>query len=261
MGSVEPAHSIMRKIMTLVLCLLCSGLHAQHTVLFMGDSVTDGGWGNSGGSAAPSDKRNHWDKNHIYGHSYMMLCASQLESDYPTTPFRMLNRGISGDDIQHLKARWQHDAIDSKPDVLSLLEGTNDVHYYLDSLNSKQISHPFDLDRWETDYRSVLSQSRKANPNLVIILGTPFTAKIGNTGSRADFSLRDSLLQEMSTRIRIIAKDYNAVLVDYSRMFADLCKDAALAPHWIWDGIHPTPAGHRRMADLWLKKAKNRVIK
>jgi phospholipase/lecithinase/hemolysin len=23
--------------------------------------------------------------------------------------------------------------------------------------------------------------------------------------------------------------------------------------YWIWDGIHPTPAGHQRMADLWLK--------
>ena len=24
--------------------------------------------------------------------------------------------------------------------------------------------------------------------------------------------------------------------------------------YWIWDGIHPTPAGHKRMADMWIKR-------
>ncbi|WP_334155726.1 SGNH/GDSL hydrolase family protein [Phocaeicola coprocola] len=24
--------------------------------------------------------------------------------------------------------------------------------------------------------------------------------------------------------------------------------------YWIWDGIHPTPAGHKRMADLWIEQ-------
>ena len=25
--------------------------------------------------------------------------------------------------------------------------------------------------------------------------------------------------------------------------------------YWIWDGVHPTAASHRRMADLWLAEA------
>lgn len=29
--------------------------------------------------------------------------------------------------------------------------------------------------------------------------------------------------------------------------------------YWIWDGIHPTPAGHRRMADLWMQLAGKTV--
>ena len=45
-------------------------------VLFIGDSITDGNWGNSDGSAQPSSVRNHWDMNHIYGSGYMYLCAS-----------------------------------------------------------------------------------------------------------------------------------------------------------------------------------------
>ena len=26
--------------------------------------------------------------------------------------------------------------------------------------------------------------------------------------------------------------------------------------YWIWDGIHPTPAGHRLMADVWIDAFK-----
>ena len=40
---------------------------AGHKILFIGDSITDGNWGNSDGSAQPSSVRNHWDMNHIYG--------------------------------------------------------------------------------------------------------------------------------------------------------------------------------------------------
>ena len=35
-----------------ILLLACIALHAQR-VLYIGDSVTDGGWGRSGGSMAP----------------------------------------------------------------------------------------------------------------------------------------------------------------------------------------------------------------
>ena len=226
------------------------------TLLFMGDSVTDGAWGRSGGNATPSDKRNHTDMNHIYGHSYMMLCASQLESDAPDRQYQMLNRGISGDDIRRLQVRWPQDAIGNHPDVLSLLEGTNDVLYYLDSLQNKQTTLPFDMQAWEETFRSVLAQSREANPDLIIMLGTPFVAKVGWVGDRSDFALRDSLVSDMAERIRTMARDFDAILVDYHQMFANLCADPDKARHWIWDGIHPTPAGHRRMADLWLKAYK-----
>lgn len=70
----------MRRTLCIFAACTCSLLLSAQRVLYIGDSVTDGGWGRSGGSALPSEKRNHSDLNHVYGHSYMMLCAAH----YPT---------------------------------------------------------------------------------------------------------------------------------------------------------------------------------
>lgn len=189
----------------------------------------------------------------------MMLCASEMEAYCPQCQYVMMNRGISGDDITRLGRRWQHDAIDNRPDVLSLLEGTNDVLYFLDSIANGQLQCPgatFDMQRWESSYRSLLDQSLMANPKLRLVLCTPFVAPVGKIGQRKDYALRERLIAEMAERIRQMAKDYKATLVDFHALFETLCKENEGAAYWIWDGIHPSPAGHKRMADLWLKTTK-----
>lgn len=100
-------------------------------ILFIGDSITDGNWGNSDGSAQPSAARNHWDMNHIYGSGYMYLCASYYQSTYPEREYQFFNRGISGNTLNDLKNRWREDALAIHADVVSILIGTNDVNEYL----------------------------------------------------------------------------------------------------------------------------------
>ena len=53
-----------------------------------------------------------------------------------------------------------------------------------------------------------------------------------------------------------IAADYGAVFIPYASMFHCLLEENPELPdtYWIWDGIHPTPAGHKRMADLWIEQ-------
>ena len=226
---------------------------AAHRVLFIGDSVTDGGWGNSAGSAKPSKDRNHWDQNHLFGHSYMMLCAAHYLSRQPEAGYEFLNRGISGDDLSRMEARWEEDAVGLKPDVLSLLVGTNDVHYCLEQKGS------IDFQGWEQRYRSLLDRMRSANPQVKFVLGTPFVAKVGRVGAAADYALRDSLVRQLSGIVGRIAHDYDAVLLRYDSLFAAQKKEHPLVPtsNWIWDGIHPTAAGHRLMADLWISQCRD----
>jgi lysophospholipase L1-like esterase len=80
-------------------------------ILFQGDSITDG---NRGRNADP---------NHIMGHGYAFSIASRVGADFPTSGFNLYKRGISGNKVTDLKNRWQEDALNIKPDVLSILVG------------------------------------------------------------------------------------------------------------------------------------------
>jgi len=83
-------------------------------ILFQGDSITDG---NRGRSADP---------NHILGHGYCFIIAAQYGAQFPEKKLTFMNRGISGNTVSNLQARWQKDTLDLKPDVLSILIGVND---------------------------------------------------------------------------------------------------------------------------------------
>lgn len=74
-------------------------LMPRRRVLYIGDSITDGGWGRSGGDMRPASERQEWDKNHVYGHGYVEQCASYLESEFPEEEIRCWNRGISGNTL------------------------------------------------------------------------------------------------------------------------------------------------------------------
>jgi lysophospholipase L1-like esterase len=245
----------MKRIGLFVIVFFCISLllHASGPrVLFIGDSITDGNWGNACGMPKPTAERSLWDMNHIYGSGYMYLCASHYQGDFPEKEYAFFNRGISGNTLRDLEKRWEEDVIGMKPDVLSVLVGTNDVHYYLQG-DKKE---PFDFEGWEKCYRSLLDRSLQANPELKIVLGTPFVANVGNMRKSEDFAERDSLVRRCAAIVERIAKDYQTVFLPYNAMFDEILGTAPASQdtYWIWDGIHPTPAGHKRMADMWIKR-------
>ena len=232
--------------------------HAQQTnvkacrVLFIGDSVTDGGWGRSGGSMKPSNERNHTDLNHIYGHSFMMLCASHLESEHPDAAWKFFNRGISGNTLAQIAERWQSDALSLKPDVVTILVGINDVYEFMKTKKGNPDS-TFDFVSWEKQYRSLLDSLRCGNSNIKIMIGAPFISNDGKNGKLSNYAEYDSMVSQLAAITKSIAHDYNATFLPFNSMFAQLIAQQPRPGYWIWDGIHPTPAGHRRMADLWIR--------
>ena len=88
------------------------------TVLFQGDSVTDCGRNNCGGEGFD---------NMGLGPGYPGMIAARLACDRPDIEWNFINRGISGNRIVDLYARWKADCINLSPDILSILIGVNDT--------------------------------------------------------------------------------------------------------------------------------------
>ena len=107
--------------------LIASQALAARRVLYIGDSITDGGWGRSGGSAKPASERNQKDLNHIYGQCFVWQCAAHYQSLHPDQDWQFWNRGISGNTLYQMTERWADDALSLKPDVISILIGTNEA--------------------------------------------------------------------------------------------------------------------------------------
>lgn len=229
-------------------------------VVFIGDSITDGNWGK--GDGKPSSERNLTDRNHLYGSGYMYLCASYYQGYRPRRGYLFFNRGVSGNTLDELAARWQEDVVALRPDVLSVLVGTNDVGRYLHGrmVSAAAEKRDFDFAGWEKTYRRLLDEARRANPDLKILLCTPFAAPVGEIAEGLwgeYYPLRQQLLARCCAVVERIAADYGAALVPFHRLVAGL--ETKLpngdATYWVWDGIHPTPACHRRMADCWIEAA------
>ena len=96
---------------------------AHDTVLFIGDSISDYERARPVGEGL----FNAW------GRSYVACAGALLGCMYPELGLRVVNMGISGNQVRDLEARWQTDVIDRKPDWVSVLIGINDVWRQFDS--------------------------------------------------------------------------------------------------------------------------------
>jgi lysophospholipase L1-like esterase len=207
--------------------------------LFQGDSITDGNRG-----------RNE-DPNHILGHGYCFAVSSRIGADFPKYGFQFINRGIGGNTVSDLEKRWQTDTLELKPDVLSLLVGINDVNALADKKEEA-----LDAKAFENTYRKLLTSCREKNPDLLIVLGLPFFFA---SGWRKDlYEKWHPLTLERAEIVKQIAANFDAVLIDYPRVFEDAQLRTPI-DYWIWDGVHPTVFGHELMAREWIKQVSTRL--
>lgn len=214
-------------------------------ILFIGDSITDGGWGAA--NAKPSSERNHYDGNHIFGHSYAADCASFYLAEYPERGYRFFNRGISGNRLRDLVGRWDDDVLAVHPDIVSIYIGVN---------GSGSGSRDYDIAEWEAQYRALLDRTLAFDSEIKFVLCTPFLAEVGGIVRKEDFRLMRETVRQRAEAVRRIASDYGAVLVPFDEEMERLISTdrSSDAHHWSWDGVHPTYAAHLKFAQLWEKK-------
>ena len=198
------------------------------TILFQGDSITDAGRNKK--DPQPNDR---------LGRGYPAHVAGGLLGKHTCLGLKIHNRGISGNKVPDLAARWQQDAIDLKPDLLSILIGVNDIWH---KLNGR---YDGTVEDYETGFRALLQRTQKALPQTQIVICEPFVLKCG--------AVKDNWFPEFDQRRAVagkLAKEFSLTFVPFQTMFDDATK-AAPPEFWARDGVHPSTEGHALMAQTW----------
>ncbi len=206
-------------------------LKLNGTVLFHGDSITDGGW-----------LRNSGDLNHIMGQSYPYLVASRLGLELADRNLTFVNRGVGGSGIT---AIGTGDALKLKPCLVSIATGINDCLPYLGNPAKGGLS----AEGYEAAYDKLINAFRTALPATRLVLVAPYV--LDKEGSERDVTRRAGLKPYQDAVARLGAK-YGIPVVRLQPAFDEALKIAP-ARHWCWDGVHPTYAGHAILAREWLK--------
>ncbi len=203
-------------------------------VLFQGDSITD-------------TSRNR-DDLYCLGRGYASRIAGTLGFELAESEPLFVNKGISGNRVSDLYARWNEDAIYLNPKRLSILIGINDAWRIMNELPDGA------ADRFESAYRHLLDITKQYLPATGLILCEPFILKCGV----AEEHWEDwrTLVAGYQSTVRELAKDYGAVLVELQKPFDEACKRTN-ASYWARDGVHPTAAGHELIAKVWIETVNN----
>ncbi len=205
-------------------------------ILFQGDSITD-------------TDRSRQDLNQL-GRGYAHFVKAALGSREPNAHVFM-NRGICADRIVDLYTRIKSDVINLQPDFLSILIGVNGVLHEIEWQNG------VDAEKFEKIYTLYLEEIRAALPQVKLMLLEPFvlpgtfTSKILEDGSDK-YTLYREGIEVRSAAVRRIADKFGAHFLPLQDMFDDAVKEAPPS-YWMWDGVHPTEAGHYRIAQRWMQ--------
>lgn len=207
-------------------------IQANDIVIFQGDSITD----------AERD-RDLTLANHpkALGCGYANIIASYLLHKQPKDNLFFYNRGIGGNRIIDLYARWKADCLNLNPNVISIMIGVNDTWHEFGRHDGVEV------DRYETVYHQMLTYTKQRLPNVRLVLCEPFYLLCG--------AVTEAWVPEMKQRqevVKSLASEFDAIFVPFQSALNNVIKYAP-PTYWLDDGVHPTAAGHYLLSQVWLE--------
>lgn len=194
------------------------------TIVFIGDSITDAG--------RREDPEG-------LGNGYVRLVAEELArlGDART----IINTGISGDRVIDLRERWDVDALDHEPELLSIYVGVNDTWRRYDSAS------PTSADEFAATYWTLLDDAQaRLRPRMILL--EPFVLPVTSDQERwgeEDLDAKRAVVADLATQFGA------AVVPLQSLLTAEAVRNGGAATIAA-DGVHPTDLGSRLIADAWL---------
>lgn len=194
-------------------------------VVFQGDSVTDCG-------------RSRYHDTDL-GNGYAMMAAAHFAAQFPERQVQFFNRGVSGNRIRDLHARWEEDCLSLQPDWVSILIGINDTWRRYDQHD------PTPVAAFEATYRAILEATAAQGARLIIC--EPFLLPV----LPEQGAWREDLDPKIAV-VRQLAQEYRAWFIPLDGLFASVATQRR-PTFWADDGVHPSPAGHALIARAWLE--------
>ncbi len=201
-------------------------------ILFQGDSITD--------ASRNRGKENNANNSKALGNGYVYLIAAQLLAEQPANELKIYNRGISGNKVYELANRWDKDCLNLKPDVLSILIGVNDIWHTLKG------RYDGTVEKYEKDYIALLDRTITALPDTKLVICEPFVLRCGAVNGKwfPEIDKYRAIAEKLARR-------FDTTFVPFQSML-DKAIQQAPPKYWLYDGVHPSVAGTRLMAQAWM---------
>lgn len=241
--------------------MICLKLTKTDVVLFSGDSITDGNRGHK------------MDCNHIMGHGYAEIVAASLALENAESMPKFINKGYSGATMEKLLSTWDEDILRNKPTVLSILAGVNDCMFGSNNgISPEEVAKNYSVNLCKAIERTIAALG-----DVRIILCEPFYFPLDRSDltyrftphpecepeflrpDRFDTKESDahrlSSMELIQAELRTIADETGSTFVPLRKKFEDAISKSK-REYFIWDGTHPSIAGHALIAKQWLSVNK-----
>jgi lysophospholipase L1-like esterase len=183
-------------------------------IAFLGDSITEGGWGNPSG--------------------YVRLVIAGLQANgIKVVP---VPAGISGHKSDQMLARLERDVLAKKPDWMTLSCGVNDVWH-----GPKGIP----LDQYKTNITAIIDRAQAANVKVMILTATVIGEDLDNANNQK-LAPYNEFLRALAKEKKCLLADLNA---DFQSKINELVKSGQKPGRLLTsDGVHMNAAGNQLMA-------------
>ncbi|MFD3515798.1 SGNH/GDSL hydrolase family protein [Streptomyces sp. NPDC058657] len=214
-------------------------LNEDDTLLFIGDSITDAG----------RDRADAVSLGNGYVHEIARTLRDRTHAGPGPTRSRsprIINKGLNGNRVYDLASRWATDVTDLRPTVVTVKIGINDTWRHYDS------GLPSPVDEFEACLDRLLAGTAQTIAARLIVI-TPFLLPV--TPEQEGWF--EDLLPRTEAVLRA-ALGNGAQVVRADRVLNRAAQEhtaTELAP----DGVHPSPLGHRLIADAWLAAFEGRT--
>ncbi len=204
-------------------------------IVFTGDSVTDMERARPVGEGL---------FDHV-GRGYVRVIQNMLNVWYPEVLVRVSNTGTDGNTSRDLRARFQTDVVDLKPDWVSICIGINDVWRQFDSpaIPDDHVSPEEYEENLETMILSIKDDVKG------IFLLTPYYME----PNKAD-PMR-ARMDAYGAVCKKLAEKYGCRLVDLQAVFDDYFRYRH-SSYIAWDRVHPNQVGATIIAKAFLEQCE-----